>query len=72
MNRPSIVARRFADFIGKTIAVRFTWSGDIEPLGELGELVDVVPIGKDYFLNVRIRGRLRMFNTRAVLELAEA
>lgn len=67
--KESIVARRFAAFIGRTVDVRVTWNPNAT---FAGEIVGVAPVGRAYFLEVRVDGRTRMLATSAVLELAEA
>jgi len=65
----SIVRARFDEFLGSTVAIRVTW---LPQSLVLGELVDVVAVGKDYFVRMRFGKRTKLINTRALLELGLA
>jgi hypothetical protein len=64
---PSIVAQRLRAFIGRAVAVHVTYAS--EPIA--CELVDVLPLGRDYFLSVRIDAKPRLISTRAVLVIEQ-
>jgi hypothetical protein len=67
-DQKSIVAERLASFVGKSIALRVAW----DPRADVvGEYVDVKPIGRPYFVVLRVGDRERLINIEHVIEIAE-
>lgn len=75
-NGESVVKERVSFLVGKLVRVRVWWSQEgqqASPGGDLFDavLVDLVPVGRDYYFVFETSGKRSVIKTAAVLQMSE-